>query len=597
MFENRSRSAQTDAHHALLSQAERFGIETHYVDARGEQRTADPDTVRRVVQALSDGGDMAAALATGTPRAMPAFSGTFERAWGLSVQLYGLRSARNWGHGDFTDLRHLIELASGHGAAAIGLNPLHALFDDAPERASPYSPNSRLFLNPFYIDVAAAPCFPGVNAAGLDQALTRLRQTELIDYTGVAAAKLHGLRLAFESFKTSGPGAERDAFERFCCERAPNLMRFACFEFLRRQYREPWWQWPTPWRQPDDAALMELRARQDHAIAFFEFLQWIAHQQLDACVKRASERAMPVGLYLDVAVGVDPAGFDAWNDQDAILRTLAIGAPPDAFNPAGQNWGLAGFNGTGLARRQFAPFRALLRHSMRYAGAIRLDHVLGLNRLYVIPSGVAADKGLYLRMPLEHLLAIAADESNASRCIVIGEDLGTVPEGLRDILAVWGVWRYHVLIFERAGDGAFLPPRAYARDALVTNTTHDLPTFAAWCAGADLRLRQSLGLDPGESDEDRNKARAALTAALAQQGFGPLSLEATVRFMSATPSRLLMISIDDVLGLTDQPNVPGTIHEHPNWRRRLPVDLDRLARWDALAAVAQLLNAGGRAAR
>jgi 4-alpha-glucanotransferase len=597
MFENRSRSAQADAEHALLNQAERFGIETHYVDARGEPRTVDPDTVRRVVEALSDGREMPAAMAAGTVRATPAFSGTFERAWGLSVQLYGVRSARNWGHGDFTDLRHLIELASKHHAAAIGLNPLHALFDDAPEHASPYSPNSRLFLNPLYVDVETAPCFPGVNAAGLDQPLARLRQFELIDYAGVAAAKLRGLRLAFEAFRTSGPGAERDAFEQFCRDCAPNLLRFACFEFLRRQYHEPWWQWPAPWRQPDDTALMELRARQGDAIAFFKFVQWIAHQQLDACVKRTRELAMPVGLYLDVAVGVDPAGFDAWNDQDAILRVLSIGAPPDAFNPAGQNWGLAGFNGTGLARRQFEPFRALLRQSMRYAGAIRLDHVLGLKRLYVVPAGVAADKGVYLRMPLEHLLAIVADESIANRCVVIGEDLGTVPEGLRDTLAAWGIWRYHVLIFERTVDAAFLPPQAYARNALVTNTTHDLPTFAAWRGGADIRLRQRLGLDPGESEEDRNKACAALTAALAQQDFAPLSFEAIVQFMNATPSRLLMISIEDVLGLTDQPNVPGTTVEHPNWRRRLPVDLERLQRRRALAAVAQLLNAGGRASR
>lgn len=596
VFKDRSHFLDMDDAHALLAKAEVFGIELEYVDARGQLTVADRDSVRRVIEAMSRGqeADVLPPRAAVDPKA--AFAGTFDRIWGLAVQLYGVRSARNWGHGDFTDLRRLLEIASQHGASAIGLNPLHALFDDAPERASPYSPNSRLFLNPLYIDVEAVPGFPGSHAAGLDQTIAQLRQRELIDYAGVASAKLRGLRLAFDRFKASGTSLEAEAFEQFRRQRTPELARFACFEYLRRRYRAPWWQWPVSWREPDDAAVARLRSTHNDAIAFFEFVQWVAEQQLQACVERGRQLGMPIGLYLDVAVGVDPAGFDAWNEQEAILRDFSIGAPPDGFNPGGQNWGLAGFNRLGLVRRQFEPFRALLRHSMCHAGAIRLDHVLGLRRLYVVPPSGSPDKGVYIRQPFEQLLEIVAEESLAHRCVVIGEDLGTVPEGLRDALAAWGIWRYHVLTFERQSDGAFLAPKHYARNALVTNTTHDLPTFSAWWRGTDIELRQTLRLEPGETEEDRRAAREALAAGLERESLGILNFLSVVQFMNATPSRLLMISIEDVLGLAEQTNLPGTTNEHPNWRRRLPVDLERLADVASLRQIAVSLRANGRAA-
>jgi 4-alpha-glucanotransferase len=595
VFKDRSHFLDVDDGRALLAKAERFGIEVEYVDARGRLTLADRDSVRRIIEAMSPGEDADDLRARAVVDQKAAFAGTFDRIWGLAVQLYGVRSASNWGHGDFTDLRRLLEVASRHGASAIGLNPLHALFDDAPERASPYSPNSRLFLNPLYIDVEAAPGFPGSNATGLDQTLARLRQRELIDYAAVASAKLRGLQLAFDRFKASGTSFEAEAFEQFR-QRTPELARFACFEYLRRRYRKPWWLWPISWRRPDDTALARLRSIREDAIAFFEFVQWVAERQLQACVERARQLGMPIGLYLDVAVGVDPSGFDAWNEQEAILRDFSIGAPPDGFNPGGQNWGLAGFNRVGLARRQFEPLRALLRQSMRHAGAIRLDHVLGLRRLYVIPPNASPDKGVYVRQPFEQLLEIVAEESIAHRCIVIGEDLGTVPEGLRDALAQWGIWRYHVLMFERQSDGAFVAPEHYVRNALVTNTTHDLPTFSAWCRGTDIELRRNLGLDPGETEEHRRAAHAALAGALEHDGIGTLNFLSVVQFMNAAPSRLLMISIEDVLGLVEQTNLPGTTNEHPNWRRRLPVGLERLADVASLREIALFLRSGGRAA-
>jgi 4-alpha-glucanotransferase len=587
--------AQTDGRE-LLDEAHRLGIETRYVDAVGRDREVDLDTVRRVVEALSNMRPATVGVSLPAPRPSAAFAGRFERVWGLAVQLYGVRSTRNWGHGDFSDLDQLLDIAAARGAAGVGVNPLHALFDDQPQQPSPYSPNTRLFLNPLYIDVERIPFFPGLRAAGLHDTVAALRERELIDYAGVTAAKFAALRIAHDAFCRSADASQGEAFASFCRARSPELNRFACFEFLRHQHRSPWWEWPAPWRVPDNAALTELRRDHDQEIEFHEFVQWIAHLQLDACAQRARRIGLPIGLYLDIAVGVDPAGFDAWNDQAAILREFAIGAPPDLFNPDGQNWGLAGFNAVGLIAEDFAPFRAMLRASMQYAGAIRLDHVLGLNRLYVIPSGAAADKGIYLRLPLDRLLDVVAKESHSQSCIVIGEDLGTVPEGLRETLAQWGIWRYHVLIFERGPDGSFVAPSAYARDALVTNSTHDLPTFAGWCRGADLALRQSLGVEAGETQADRAQARDALSRALARQGLAPLRFRSVVEFMSATPSRLLMLSAEDILGLADQPNVPGTTVEHPNWRRRLPIDLADFAKLDDLAQIAELLKLRGRGA-
>jgi 4-alpha-glucanotransferase len=578
----------------LLDEARRLGIETRYIDAGGREREVDLRTVRRVVEGLSNTPREATSLPHRAPRPKAAFAGRFERAWGLAVQLYGVRSTRNWGHGDFTDLGQLLEVAAAQGAAAVGVNPLHALFDDQPERPSPYSPNSRLFLNPLYIDVERIPFFPGLRTAGLHDRVAALRECELIDYAGVTTAKFAALRIAHDAFRRSAEANQREAFTTFCQARAPALSRFACFEWLRRQQAGPWWEWPVAWRVPDDTALMDLRRDHGDEMEFYEFVQWTAHLQLAACAHRARRLGMPIGLYLDIAVGVDPAGFDAWNDQTAILREFAIGAPPDLFNPDGQNWGLAGFNTVGLIAEDFAPFRAMLASSMQYAGAIRLDHVLGLKRLYLIPTGIAADAGIYVRLPFERLLDVVVKESRAHSCIVIGEDLGTVPEGLRETLSKWGIWRYHVLIFERAPDGSFLSPPAYARDALVTNSTHDLPTFAAWCGGADLQLRQSLGLGPGETAAERAQARSALSNALAQQGLAPLRFRSVVEFMSVTPARLLMLSAEDILGLTEQPNVPGTTVEHPNWRRRLPVDVADFARSDELAQIAGLLKLRGR---
>jgi 4-alpha-glucanotransferase len=517
-----------------------------------------------------------------------------QRMWGLAVQLYGVRSARNWGHGDFTDLIALIDLAADLGASAVGLNPLHALFDDRPAEPSPYFPNSRLFLNPLYIDLDVVPEFPGAKVAGLADAIARLRSAEMVDYSGVAQAKLHALRLAYDHFRGGGTYERRNGFERFRRAHGATLAKFACFEVLRRKFAMPWWEWPSPWRQPDAPALDQLRHTEESEIGYVEFVQWLAHEQLDRCRTRAGERGLPIGLYLDVAVGVRRDGFDAWCDQDAIVPDMTIGAPPDLLNRAGQDWGLAAFNPVALEDRRFEPYRRMLQASMHYAGAIRLDHVLGLKRLFLVPAGRSPADGLYIRGPFEALLAVTVLESTEAKCIVIGEDLGTVPDGFRETLLDWGLWSYQVMLFERSQRGEFCPAQSYRADALVTFATHDLPTYKGWWDGSDLPLRKALGLAAGETARQRQAARDALRRALRLSGSEQTRFHDVVKFLSGAASRLLMVSMEDLLGVPDQVNVPGTVDNYPNWRRRLPLDLENTALREEVVFVAEIMRLTGR---
>jgi 4-alpha-glucanotransferase len=516
------------------------------------------------------------------------------RMWALAVQLYAVRSQRNWGHGDFTDLLALLELAAGLGAAGVGLNPLHCLFDDRMEEPSPYYPSSRLFLNPIYIDVDAIPEFPGVEAAGLEGALAALRGASSIDYRAVAEAKMRALRLAHASFIEASSSERRQTLEFFRQNHPLPVTRFACFEVLRRKLARPWWEWPDEWRRADARALARLRQDEPTEVGFFEFVQWVAHEQLERCRAVASMRRMPIGLYLDIAVGVRSDGFDAWCDQDAVLFGMAIGAPPDNLNSQGQNWGLASFNPLGLEHQQFEPFRRLLQAAMRYAGAVRLDHVLGLQRLFLIPHGMAATKGTYVRLPFTALLATIALESVQNQCLVIGEDLGTVPENFRETLADWGVWSYQVMLFERTAGGAFADIDTYRDNALVTFSTHDMPTFAGWQGYRDLAVKRALNIDPGESDEDRQRALGAMSEALARRGMPAIDFAAVSKYLADTRSRLVVLSMEDLLAVKEQVNLPGTVDEHPNWRQPLPVPLEELRNHAGLTTIADLMHSSGR---
>lgn len=571
----------------LEALARQWGVDPGFHDAFGTWRTVPADVLRQVIAALSAGHPEPVAMDRSVEGSR-AFQGDGRRLWGLSVQLYAVRSQRNLGIGDFRDLRDIVSLAARAGAAAVGLNPLHALFLDRPELASPYAPNSRLFLNPLYIAVDELDWHRRGDIGDWDN----VRRGDLVDYPAVTALKLEALRAAYGRFLGEAAGEPKDDFDAFRAERGDSLKRFACFEVLRARHAPaPWWQWPAPWSRPTDVEIDAMHRAERESCRFFEFMQWIADRQLAQCRRQARQAGLPIGLYLDLAVGVEPSGSDAWSNQKSVMATLAIGAPPDELNRAGQNWGLVPFNPHALPDHDFAAFRQLLAAAMHHAGAVRLDHVLGLMRLYLIPHG--SGEGAYVHYPFEQLLNVIAEESRKHRCIFIGEDLGTVPDGFRETAARWGLWSYRVMMFERRHGGAFKSPGEYPAEALATFGTHDLATFAGWLSGHDLHTKRAIGL-AAESDDDRARERHALQEVLAAYGQDG-GIAAVARFLAETPSRLVTISVDDLLGVADQVNIPGTVAQHPNWRRKLPVALEEWESAPVFAEVAEAFRRAGRA--
>ena len=575
----------------LDQQAERWGVDRSYLDVHGLRQEATSEAISKITSSLSRSGHPPASLQRSFyPTA--AWQGAGRKGWIVAIQLYSLRSRRNWGLGDFTDLATLIRTVSSLGAAGVGLNPLHVLFSERPNDASPYAPNSRIFLNPYYIDVEAIPHFPRVYTGEIASQLERLRTAELIDYAAVAEIKWPALRVAHRSFRELATSAEADEFDHFRRERDSELLRFAAFEVLRQKLQTVWWKWPRKWRRLNDDALLQLQADEFTELEFHQFVQWVADRQLQACSLLAKACGMPVGLYIDLAVGVDPSGADAWIAQDAMLQGLSVGAPPDEYNTMGQDWGLTAFDPHGLVRENFAPLRDMLRGVMRHAGAIRIDHVLGLMRLFVIPHGSKPKDGAYIRFPFEAMLNVIVEESRRFGCIVIGEDLGTVPEGFREKMYQWGLWSYLVMLFEREWDGSFKPPQHYRENALATFGTHDLPTFSGWMSGHDLGAKRAIGVDPGENEQDRERSRAALRRATGEHG----TFLQVVEFLAAAPTRLISIGLEDVLELLDQVNIPGTVLQYPNWRRRLPVDVEALENDQRLRDVAAVFQRPGSSA-
>jgi (1->4)-alpha-D-glucan 1-alpha-D-glucosylmutase len=548
----------------------------------------------------------------------PSTLGGDGRRWGIAVQLYGLRSARNWGVGDFTDLIALIRGAARLGAAAIGLNPLHALPVEWPEHASPYSPISRLFLNPLYLDVEAIedyresePARRLVTSKQFQADLHRLRMEALVDYSGVAACKLPALELVYRSFRErrlNGPHAARiEAFQAFQHERGERLRHLALFQAIaetaRRDGRGFGWQdWAPELRDPLSEAAHGFAAAHEERIEFYEYLQWQAEVQLARAADVARRVGMSIGLYNDLAVGADGGGAEAWDWQELLVFDAKVGAPPDAWNLNGQDWGLRPFHPLALRARAYAPFIELLRANMRHSGALRIDHILGLMRLYWVPSGSAPADGAYVAYPWRDLIGLLALESVRNKCLVIGEDLGTVPDGLREALTEAGILTYRLFYFEKTGD-RFCRQDQYPREALVSVGTHDLPTLSGFWRGCDLALRDRLGLwpTPGHRDQEtrgRDRDRSAIRELLQDEGLlatdpiEPQLARATYGFLARTPCRLLMVQPEDVIGQIEQVNVPGTVDQHPNWRRRLALSLEELSGDARMRGLAETLNLG-----
>ncbi|MDR6539181.1 malto-oligosyltrehalose synthase [Variovorax soli] len=552
------------------------------------------------------------------------------RVWGPALQLYSLRSHRNWGIGDFSDLTQLIKQMAPRGADVIGLNPLHALFPHNPAHASPYSPSSRRWLNVLYIDVEAVPDFDACEPARrlvasleFQNRLAALRELPLVDHAGVSRAKFEVLELLFAHFRAKhlsehGGGARDDtgsAFLAFVAAGGESLRRHALFEALQAHFHEAdaavwgWPLWPEDHRDPNSPAVDAFARQHAGRVQFHQYLQWLATGQLARANAHCKALGLGIGLYLDLAVSSDRGGSDVWSEGPLFAAEASVGAPPDEFNPGGQGWGLPPLRPDRLRAGRYRFFIDTLRASMRHAGALRIDHVMGLMRLFWIPAGRSAREGGYVYYPLEEMLAIVALESQRHRCLVIGEDLGTVAPEVREALARFDVLSYRLLFFEREGDGAFKPAAAYPAQALAAVSTHDLPTLAGWWTGEDLRLRLQLGLisDEAQLEQqllDRARHRVQLLLAVRHAGLmsaediaqataepqpSPRTVEAVHAFLAEAPSLLMMVQLEDVLGVVEQANMPGTTSEQPNWQRKLPADLQALAASDAMESLARTL--------
>jgi 4-alpha-glucanotransferase len=503
------------------------------------------------------------------------------RTWGWAVQLYAVRSAESWGMGDLGDLRALDEWSAGLDAGVLMINPLHGSAPTRPQEPSPYSPTSRLWRNILFLRIADLPGAAGLGAdlAALDDAGRRLNETDRIDRDAIHQLKMDALtklHLAFES------GAGRGEFETWLLAQGQSLRRFATWCALAERYGPAYPAWPEKYRHPGSPAVAAFAAAERSRIRFHEWCQW----QLD--VQLAAAGAPGVPLVADLAVGFDPNGADAWAYQDLLGQGCRVGAPPDTFNPAGQDWGLPPFVPWKVRAANYEPFIATMRANLAHCGGLRIDHVMGLFRLYWIPPGGGPRDGAYVRYPAPDLLDLLAVEAERAGAFVVGEDLGTVEDEVREELGERGVLSYRLLWFE---DG---PPPTYPAQALAGVTTHDLPTIAGVWTGADLERRRRLGRDGDLSDEALLRARLQQATGLPDDAPLDQVVVETHRALAEAPCLIVTGTLDDAVAAIDRPNLPGTVDEWPNWRLPLPRTLEQIVTDRLPRDVASALDAGVR---
>jgi 4-alpha-glucanotransferase len=605
------------------------GLGEAYYDYRGNLQHFSDDARRAILQAMNVAVDseqsIAAALTTLTqqesttvstattdaPCYQP-FARDNKRCWGLSIQLYTLRSANNWGIGDFADLRELIHLAAPFGCDLIGMNPLHATLLAAPEHFSPYSPSSRLFLNVMYIAVHEVEHFDNqtihkwFNSKEVQQELSSLRASSNVLYAQVVALKFNALQKLFSIWLKEGA---KKQFQIFIDEQGELLRMHAVFDALDRHFRTQssplygWQQWPEEFRNPHSGAVRKFADMHQQEVEFYQYLQWLAATQLQQAQQLAKESGMRIGLYGDLAVGASPDGSEVWSNQSLYLTRVTVGAPPDPMALNGQDWGIPPMDPQIIKAQAYKPIIDLFRANMRYVGALRIDHVMSLFRLWWVPRGFLSTHGVYVHYPLESICGLLAAESNRRQCVVIGEDLGVVPDEIRKAMAERYLLHYKVLLFEK--DGArFKSPDEYVGQSVATATTHDLPSLKAWWQSDDLELRERLKLYASsevplqlrrEREVDRRALLIALTQAQlwqwqAEQELPPFSdtlAQAMHRYLAMSSSALVLLQLEDLIGMTEPVNVPGTYLEHANWQRKITMSLNGIF---ALESVRQTFN-------
>jgi 4-alpha-glucanotransferase len=520
------------------------------------------------------------------------------RAWGWAAQLYALRSRASWGMGDLADLAGLLAATAPLGAGFALLNPLHAA---APQEPSPYNPSSRVFRNPLYLRVEAVPELAALEPAERDRVERlagqgrALLDPDRIDRPAVYRLKDAALRLAHAALdrlpdRRDGLAAYRAA--------TGHLEQFATFCTLQKVHGRDWRAWPAGHRHPARAEVAAFAAQHRDEVDYHAWLQWLLDEQLAA----AGAGHAGLGVVNDLAIGFAPDGFDAWSFQDELAGGMTVGAPPDPLGPHGQDWGLPAFVPDRLAAGGYGPFVQTIRAGMAHAGGLRIDHVMGLFRLFWIPEGTEPAQGTYVRYPADDLLGILAAESVAAGALVVGEDLGTVEPGVRERLAAEGVLSYRLAWFEHGPDDGRRRAADYPRLALAAATTHDLPTVAGFFSGSDLQHLRDIGAAPAGGDgADQAAQRASLRRLLEDEGLldpGEDDVGAIVAalygFLARTPSMLVAATLEDALEAPDRPNVPGTTDQRPNWSLPLPVPLEDLAADPRVRRLAAVLEGAGR---
>jgi len=539
-----------------------------------------------------------------------------KKRWGLGLQLYGIRSKDNWGVGDFGDLNRILQVAGKTWRAdTVGLQPLHAM---TPGLASPYSPSSRLFWNPLYLDLTKNPewqsspaCKRRIQSKKFQETLGYLRDSPLVSYERVWNLKLATLKSLYRLFRRKHlkPMSRRGrGFCLFIEEGGEPLTRFCTFQALLEYFMgKNWREWPQPFQHPKSPAVQDFYKRQTVRIQFFAYVQWLCEEQLKKLGTITQRTGLALGLYYDLPVGIHPDGADAWAFQDQLAQGMTVGAPPDSFNLMGQSWGLLSPSPILLRNHGYQFWRETLRHNMRHAGVLRIDHALGLFRMFWVPQGKSGQDGIYVRTYVNEILAVLALESVRHKVVVVGEDLGTVTPAIRQKLDEAGLLSYRLLLFERQEDGRFQAPDHYPNQALVAATTHDLPTLCGYWAGRDIEVKEQANLYPHpedlerdrqEREHDRNQLWEALKGKELVTGNCPARLsmkeiQALYRYLASTPSKLLMVQLEDALAEIETPNLPGAPDSsYPSWRVKLSQPLDT---WLRSPEVLQLARAIQRA--
>jgi 4-alpha-glucanotransferase len=533
------------------------------------------------------------------------------RAAGVAVSLYGVRSERNWGCGDFRDLLGVIDwVADDLEASFVSLNPLHAIHNRRPFNTSPYLPNCIYYQNFIYLDVEGMEDFALSSravrlraSAAMEAEIVRLRDAEFVEYEGVAALKLRFLKLLFVQFlREWRTGSKRAAaFNEFRAREGDLLEKFVVYcaldEWLHR--RDPnfwiWTDWPAEYRDPDSEATRTFRQKHWRSVLFYQYLQWQIGLQLQRAQRRARGHKMSIGLYHDLALATDRFGSDLWAHRPFFVSGCRVGSPPDDFALEGQDWGFPPPNSEAHRANGYRLFAETIRHNARHGGALRMDHVMRLFRLYWIPDGSDAAHGAYVKEVSLDFLRILALESVRNRVLIVGEDLGTVVPAIRETLEQFGVLSYRLFYFEKDARGEFRRYREYPRQALVSSTTHDLPTLAGMWTGADLEARRAAGVLDQAAFEAQSRARLEEkqkmldmlfelelmppTLPRRAQDYPVLSGElhnAIVGFLALTPSQLLAINQEDLTKETEQQNLPGTTWQYPNWSRKMRFSIEQL---------------------